>query len=133
KHEMIGRRRAERPGKRSGTGRVDGVDRHVQSHSCRPAHGNAPSGERFQQQTVTTAARSARNHAGGEPFSRHSTSSPRKERYMNWDRIEGNWKQFKGKVQQEWGSLTDDDLDRINGRQTELTGILQERYGKSRE
>ncbi|HRO12156.1 CsbD family protein [Amaricoccus sp.] len=52
---------------------------------------------------------------------------------MNWDRIEGNWKQFKGKVQQEWGSLTDDDLDRINGRQTELTGILQERYGKSRE
>ena len=52
---------------------------------------------------------------------------------MNWDQVEGNWKQFKGKVQQQWGALTDDYLDRIAGRQTELNGILQKRYGKSRE
>ena len=52
---------------------------------------------------------------------------------MNWDQVAGNWKQFKGKVQQQWGELTDDDLDKINGTETELTGILQERYGKSRE
>ena len=52
---------------------------------------------------------------------------------MNWDQIEGNWKQFKGKMQQQWGSLTDDDLDRVAGRQTELAGVLQKRYGKSRE
>jgi uncharacterized protein YjbJ (UPF0337 family) len=52
---------------------------------------------------------------------------------MNWDRIEGNWKQFKGKVQQQWGSLTDDDLDRIEGRQDELEGVIQERYGKSKD
>jgi uncharacterized protein YjbJ (UPF0337 family) len=52
---------------------------------------------------------------------------------MNWDRIEGNWKQFKGKVQQQWGSLTDDDLDRIQGRQEELEGVIQERYGKSKD
>jgi uncharacterized protein YjbJ (UPF0337 family) len=52
---------------------------------------------------------------------------------MNWDQVQGNWKEFKGKVQQQWGSLTDDDLDKIDGRQTELSGILQKRYGKSRE
>jgi uncharacterized protein YjbJ (UPF0337 family) len=52
---------------------------------------------------------------------------------MNWDRIEGNWKQFRGKVQQQWGALTDDDLDRIEGRQEELEGLIQERYGKSRD
>ena len=50
---------------------------------------------------------------------------------MNWDQVEGNWKQFKGKVQQQWGALTDDDLDKIEGRQTELNGILQKRYGKT--
>jgi uncharacterized protein YjbJ (UPF0337 family) len=52
---------------------------------------------------------------------------------MNWDRIEGNWKQFKGQVQQQWGALTDDDLDRIEGKQQELAGRIQERYGKSKE
>ena len=52
---------------------------------------------------------------------------------MNWDRIEGNWKQFKGKVQQQWGSLTDDDLDRIEGKRKELAGRIQERYGRTQE
>jgi uncharacterized protein YjbJ (UPF0337 family) len=52
---------------------------------------------------------------------------------MNWEQIQGNWKQFKGKVQQQWGLLTDDDLDRIEGRQEELAGLIQERYGKSKE
>lgn len=48
---------------------------------------------------------------------------------MNWDRIEGNWKQFKGKAQQQWARLTDDDLEKIEGKRTELAGRLQERYG----
>lgn len=52
---------------------------------------------------------------------------------MNWDRIEGNWKQFKGQVQQQWGKLTDDDLDVIDGKQTELVGRLQERYGLAKD
>jgi uncharacterized protein YjbJ (UPF0337 family) len=52
---------------------------------------------------------------------------------MNWDTIEGNWKQFKGKIRQQWGKLTDDDLDRIAGKRTELIGRLQERYGKTRD
>ena len=46
---------------------------------------------------------------------------------MNWDRVEGNWKEFKGKVQQKWGKLTKDDLDVIEGKRTELSGRLQQR------
>jgi uncharacterized protein YjbJ (UPF0337 family) len=52
---------------------------------------------------------------------------------MDWNRIEGNWKQFRGNAQQQWGKLTDDDMDRIEGRRTELAGRLQERYGIARE
>lgn len=52
---------------------------------------------------------------------------------MNWDRIEGNWKQFSGKVQEKWGGLTKDDLAAINGKRDQLEGRLQERYGLSKE
>jgi uncharacterized protein YjbJ (UPF0337 family) len=52
---------------------------------------------------------------------------------MNWDRIEGNWKQFKGKAQQQWGKLTDDDLDVVEGKRTELAGRLQQRYGYAKD
>jgi uncharacterized protein YjbJ (UPF0337 family) len=52
---------------------------------------------------------------------------------MNWDRIEGDWKQFKGKVQQQWGKLTNDDIDVIKGNQTELAGRLQQRYGYAKD
>jgi uncharacterized protein YjbJ (UPF0337 family) len=51
---------------------------------------------------------------------------------MNWDQIEGNWMQFKGKVQERWGKFTDDDLDMIEGKQDQLLGKLQERYGIAR-
>lgn len=52
---------------------------------------------------------------------------------MNWDRIEGNWKQFKGKMIEQWGKLTDDDLDRIAGKREQLVGRIQERYGIARD
>jgi uncharacterized protein YjbJ (UPF0337 family) len=48
---------------------------------------------------------------------------------MDWNRIEGNWKQFKGRAKEKRGRLTDDDLDVINGRQDQLEGKIQERYG----
>jgi len=48
---------------------------------------------------------------------------------MNWDRIEGNWKQFKGSIKQQWGKLTDDELDQLAGHRDKLVGKLQERYG----
>ena len=52
---------------------------------------------------------------------------------MNWDRIEGKWKQLKGSVKQQWGKLTDDDLDYINGKRESFIGKLQERYGIQRD
>jgi uncharacterized protein YjbJ (UPF0337 family) len=52
---------------------------------------------------------------------------------MNWDRVEGNWKQFKGKVQEQWGKLTDDQLDMIAGRRDQLVGKLQEQYGITKD
>lgn len=52
---------------------------------------------------------------------------------MNWDRVEGNWQQFKGKLREKWGELTDDDIDVIDGRREQLQGKIQERYGKRRD
>jgi uncharacterized protein YjbJ (UPF0337 family) len=48
---------------------------------------------------------------------------------MDWNRVEGNWKQFKGNVKERWGKLTDDDLNVIEGRREQLEGKLQQRYG----
>ncbi len=52
---------------------------------------------------------------------------------MNWDIIEGNWKQAKGKVKQQWGKLTNDDLEMVSGKRDQLIGILQESYGMARD
>ena len=48
---------------------------------------------------------------------------------MNWDRVEGNWKQMKGKAKQKWAKLTDDDLTYIDGKREQLLVRIQERYG----
>jgi uncharacterized protein YjbJ (UPF0337 family) len=55
------------------------------------------------------------------------------EMVMDWNRIEGNWKQFKGQAKEKWGKLTDDDLQLIEGRREQLEGRLQERYGKAKD
>jgi len=52
---------------------------------------------------------------------------------MNWDRIEGNWKQLKGKVKAQWGDLTDDDFEVVAGRRDQLAGKIQERYGIAKD
>lgn len=52
---------------------------------------------------------------------------------MNWDIAKGNWKQFKGQVQAQWGKLTDDHFDVIAGRREELVGKIQESYGIGKE
>jgi uncharacterized protein YjbJ (UPF0337 family) len=52
---------------------------------------------------------------------------------MDWDRIEGNWKETKGKIKQKWGQLTDDDLSKINGRRDQLEGKIQQRYGLAKD
>jgi uncharacterized protein YjbJ (UPF0337 family) len=52
---------------------------------------------------------------------------------MNWDILEGKWKQMKGAVREKWGKLTDSDMEQIAGNKDRLLGKLQERYGYSRD
>jgi uncharacterized protein YjbJ (UPF0337 family) len=52
---------------------------------------------------------------------------------MNWDQIQGKWKQLKGSAKVRWAKLTDSDVELINGRREQLVGLLQERYGIAKE
>ena len=52
---------------------------------------------------------------------------------MSWDRIEGTWKQLRGNIREQWGKLTDDDIDVIAGRRDALLGKIQEKYGIAKE
>lgn len=52
---------------------------------------------------------------------------------LNWDRVEGNWKQFTGKMKEQWGKLTDDDLTKVAGKREQLEGMLQQRYGYGKD
>ncbi len=52
---------------------------------------------------------------------------------MNKDQADGNWKQFKGKVKEKWGKLTDDDLTVVEGKRDQLVGKIQERYGYQKD
>jgi len=56
-----------------------------------------------------------------------------KEDLMNKDVIQGKWREMKGKVKEQWGKLTDDDLDKIEGKAEQLLGLLQQRYGYARD
>ena len=52
---------------------------------------------------------------------------------MNWDQIEGKWKQVKGSARERWGKLTDDDWQTVAGKKDQLVGRIQERYGLAKE
>ncbi len=52
---------------------------------------------------------------------------------MNQDIFDGNWKQLKGKVREQWGRLTDDDLDKAAGKRDQILGKIQERYGIAKD
>lgn len=52
---------------------------------------------------------------------------------MNWDQIKGNWKELKGKAKQQWGDLTDDELEKAEGKRDVLIGKIQQKYGVSKE
>jgi len=72
------------------------------------------------------------NHSAASAFLYH-THHKHEERPMDWNRVEGNWKQLKGKVKEQWGKLTDDDLDVIAGKRDQLEGKIQERYGIAKD
>lgn len=68
------------------------------------------------------------------PDWRFRQSKPKlKEIEMDWNIVEGNWKQFKGKVRTQWGKLTDDQLDVIGGKRDQLMGKIQESYGITKD
>ena len=52
---------------------------------------------------------------------------------MDWNRIEGNWKLAKGRIKEQWGQLTDDDLNEVAGKREQLEGKIQERYGLAKD
>lgn len=52
---------------------------------------------------------------------------------MNWDQLQGDWTKFRGRVKEQWGKLTDDDLDVIEGRREQLVGSIQKAYGIQKE
>ncbi len=52
---------------------------------------------------------------------------------MNEDILQGSWKQLRGKVKEQWGELTDDDLDKLDGKRDQMVGLLQKQYGYTRE
>lgn len=52
---------------------------------------------------------------------------------MNWDQVQGKWKQMKGDIRTRWGKLTDDDLQLVGGEKDKLVGLIQERYGVKKD
>lgn len=52
---------------------------------------------------------------------------------MNWDQIEGKWTELKGKARENWGELTDDELDQAKGNREQMVGLIQQKYGKAKE
>jgi uncharacterized protein YjbJ (UPF0337 family) len=52
---------------------------------------------------------------------------------MNWDIVQGNWTQWKGRLKEKWGDLTDDDIQMLDGRKDQLAGKIQERYGIAKD
>jgi uncharacterized protein YjbJ (UPF0337 family) len=55
------------------------------------------------------------------------------ENAMNWDTIQGKWKEVKGQVKEQWGKFSDDDLDRIEGKRDQLVGKVQQKYGVAKD
>lgn len=52
---------------------------------------------------------------------------------MNWDTVAGNWKQMTGRIQEQWGKLTDDEVDQVAGKREHLVGKIQEKYGLAKD
>jgi len=52
---------------------------------------------------------------------------------MNWDTMKGDWKKFKGKIREQWGEFTDDELDQAQGKREQFEGMLQKKYGLAKD
>ena len=82
----------------------------------------------------TSAIINGRWHVIGNPhYLLRSCSLLIGRKHMDWNQVEGNWKEVQCKVKQKWAKLTDDDLTAINGQRQELEGRLQKRYGYAKD
>jgi len=52
---------------------------------------------------------------------------------MEWEQIQGKWNQLKGSARVEWAKLTDDELEQVQGERDKLVGLIQEKYGRTKE
>jgi uncharacterized protein YjbJ (UPF0337 family) len=91
-----------------------------------------------QHSAVTDSAKAAypaspQDYSFGLKSERRSRATDGWQVAMDWDRVEGNWKQFEGKIRQQWGRLTDNDLEKAAGRRERLEGLIQERYGIAKD
>jgi uncharacterized protein YjbJ (UPF0337 family) len=98
-------------------------------HSIRTVQSCSPAG------TTNASALSAIAHTATSGYVTllSAVTPKRMENRMNWDRIQGNWKQVTGKAKVQWGKLTDDDLEVIAGHRDQLAGKIQERYGVAKD
>lgn len=132
--DVVMARRLQRghvPGRQRGqrrAGREVGPPRHAHQVGCRRAKQAAGQGGRPKRVGTQTPTRE-------RPSLTHPSRrliQPR-DTHMNWDRIEGKWKQFKGNLREQWGKLTDDQLEVIAGKRQHLAGKIQESYGLSKD
>src|SRR4030095_10230036 len=102
---------------------------HVLPYPCRDMEKRV----RRRMQTAARIAHIAYASSGiaGAAITRQRDSS--QGGVMTWDEIKGNWRNYKGGLKEKWGELTDDDLDRIEGKRDQLLGTLQNRYGRTKE
>src|SRR6202040_3381567 len=117
------------------TGRSEGAG---QNHFCRARSRNVWIGSRVERRSADWSAVHKTTFAElvlgtfELPPGWKVISTP-EEATMDWNRVEGNWRQFKGKAKEKWGKLTDDDLNVIEGRREQLEGKLQQRYGFAKD
>lgn len=106
-------------------------------HTCLAAQpAQLELGHLANERSSGPAAHSLKGSFAGNQKRRGVDSPQEQSRGVNavdWNRVEGNWKQVKGRVQEQWGELTDDDLDVIQGDRERLEGKIQERYGVERD
>jgi uncharacterized protein YjbJ (UPF0337 family) len=108
---------------------------HVHVHECRPTD-NLSLTVFYEKFSGLMGSVCAATVTASERFVRHGRDTPpplTRGISVNQDIIQGKWKQLKGSIRNQWGKLTDDDLDRLDGNQQYLSGKLQERYGWAKE
>ena len=62
-----------------------------------------------------------------------AVATDKEESGMNWDQIKGNWQQLKGSAREQWGKLTDDEVEQVAGSRDKLVGLIQEKYGVAKD